>query len=108
MALAILGILFILMGVVTIVSLVLLFIKNGKFVQNKVLFTFIGLWSMLVARMQWGSLPVNYILERNIAIAVGLIPVVAIALMFIKPEKEKYARIIMAVALVASSAILYL
>lgn len=107
MALATLGIIFIVMAAITILSIALLFIKEGGFVKSNIVFSIIGVWGIFVSYMAFSSLPTNYFLERVLTLGVGIIPIGAVLLRLAKPNKDKAAKLLMAAGLVLSSALLY-
>ena len=98
--LQILLILFIILAVVSGLSIALLYLlKNPK--AKNILFYFLASWSMLIAFFNATSLPNNYILEQLLAWGIGFIAVIAIIIKLVKPTKINISYL-----LVSASAVL--
>jgi len=87
MALGILNLIFIRIGIISVLGIALLYLtKNKEF--NKVLFYFLAIWAMLIAIMRATSLPSNYIMQQIIALGIGFFSVIGIVV-YIKADASK-------------------
>lgn len=101
MALGILLYVYLGMGLISILGIVSLYlIKNQK--AKKTLFYFLVAWALIITFMSSSALPSNYMVERAITWAIGLLSVVAVVIDW-KLGKEKQG---LAYGLVVASVII--
>ncbi len=93
-------IIFVIMTIMSLGALALLFIKNGEYGNNKIIFIAIGMWSIFVSWMNYTSLPSNYLIQGLISIVFVLLALIAIFLKMRNDEKDFIARVIMAISIV--------
>ncbi|MGB5822882.1 MAG: hypothetical protein WBH44_02325 [Proteocatella sp.] len=96
-------VLFIIFAIMTIISLgaiVLLFIKNGEYENNKIVFIAVGMWSIFISWMNYTSLPLNYLTHSFIAILFGILALIALFLKTMKSGEDFVANIIMAISII--------
>lgn len=86
MALGYLSILFMVLVVVTLLSITLIYTLKDKKLKDGVFF-FLCIWSLLIAVINFTGLPTNYLIQRLIACLIGLLAIVAIGVKIKIPNK---------------------
>jgi len=95
-------IIFVIMTIMSLGAIVLLFIKNGEYGNNKIVFISVGMWSIFVAWMNYNSLPINYMTQSFISIVFGMLALIALYLKTMKTGEDFVARVIMAISIIGS------
>ncbi|OAB38708.1 hypothetical protein PMSD_06750 [Paenibacillus macquariensis subsp. defensor] len=97
MALGYLSILFIIIAVVSVISIALLFtVKEPK--TNNVLFVVTAILGVLIGYISVTALPSNYVVSRIFAGAFGIVSIIGIILMWMK--KVAIAKVLVAISVV--------
>lgn len=101
MALGLLDLLFSITTIVSGLCIALLYYSKKEKVRNAT-FYFFTIWSLGIAFINLTSLPSNYLIERVIACAFGLIALLAIIIKVLKPDKKNIAYILVSLSTLLS------
>lgn len=102
MALGLMGILFMALGGLALVSVILLFLNNGKYADNNGLFIAIVVFSLVVAWLTFSSQPSNYIFQKIIAALWGIMALVSLALKHNMKDNTMIARVLLCISILGS------
>lgn len=99
-AMEVLYLMFVLMTLISLIAIVLLFIKNCEYENNKIAFIAVGMWSVFLSWMNYASLPANYLAHTFVAIMFGTLSVLALILKVVRQGQDLVASIIMAISII--------
>ena len=91
--------------IVNITTVLLLFIKDGKFSRNSMFIYFMSIYTLNLGIIQYTSVPSNYIFGKLLGV---LFIILSIMSMILKKKKFLLSRILLSIALIAPIYTLYL
>lgn len=100
-------IIYLVLFILSVGSIFLLFYKNGEILSNKIFLSLVAITMILIPFIAFTSLPSNFLLERAITGAIGVIGVIAFVAQIVRKESSLIARIIMAISIVINFFLLY-
>lgn len=106
MALGVLWILFIALAVIAIILQFLLYKKDGT--RQNTIFIGNAILGFILSYMAYTSLPMNVTGQRNVAIGLAVVIVVALLLKFVINRYENASKLMLSVAIVGSFIQLFL
>lgn len=100
MALGVLSILFVALAILSLICLVLLYMRKGMYSDKNIIFLIMSLYSIVISCMNYTALPSNYILLKVLALVWGLLAASAFILKVTNADNFNKARLILAISLI--------
>lgn len=105
MAIGFLQIFILVLLVMSILGIFLLFTNKNKMVKN-ILFYFLVILTMFITYINISSLPMNYLVQKIIALVPLVIAIIAMVIKIKKSEKMSIANIIITISVIIADLIL--
>ncbi|MPQ42959.1 hypothetical protein [Clostridium tarantellae] len=108
MSMAILGMLFFVIAIVSLVCIILLFYKRGIIAKNKIVLASIAFFAMLLAYISASALPSNLHFRIALCIAIGGIGAIGGLICLVKEEEYfLLARILLIISIIGNLILLF-
>ena len=95
MALGHLGILYVSLIVLSIIGIVMIYIKKGNDITGNGIFSAVSLLGLIISWFNYTALPSNYTGSRIIALGWGILALIAAIMKFTSKDKGSVARFIL-------------
>lgn len=89
---------FIGISILSTVSVLLMFMKNGKFVNNNILIYLIAVYTVILGLAQYTSVPSNYIFGKFLGILFIILSIISV---LFKKKNFLLSRILLSISLIA-------
>lgn len=99
MALGSLNILFMVLGALSIIGIIMIYIKKGNDITGNGIFSAVSLLGLIISWFVYTSLPSNYIGGQIIAIGWGILALIAAITKFTLKDRGNIARVILSISI---------
>ena len=89
---------FIGISILSTVSVLLMFMKNGKFVNNNILIYLIAIYTVILGLAQYTSVPSNYIFGKFLGILFIILSIISV---LFKKKNFLISRILLSISIIA-------